>query len=75
MSIRKITDSHSTKAISEIRENKFAVSGYFISGKRSTYVDFTANTKGKDISRLYPHSSLCDTNLHSQVRKAAVAIA
>ena len=36
----------------EIEKNKFDVGGYFISGKRSTYVDFAASTKGKDISRL-----------------------
>lgn len=36
----------------EIEKNKFDVSGYFISGKKSTYVDFNASTKGKDISKL-----------------------
>jgi uncharacterized protein involved in outer membrane biogenesis len=36
----------------EIEKNKFDVSGYFISGRKSTYVDFNANTQGKDISHL-----------------------
>lgn len=40
------------KANVEIEKNKFDVTGYFISGKKNTYVNFSAGTKGKDISRL-----------------------
>lgn len=40
------------KANIEIEKNKFDVNGYFVSGKRNTYVNFTAATKGKDISKL-----------------------
>lgn len=36
----------------ELEKNPFTVSGYFIGGKRSTYVNFDAETHGKDISRL-----------------------
>jgi hypothetical protein len=40
------------KAHVDIEKNEFAVKGYFISGKKNTYVDFDADTKGKDISKL-----------------------
>jgi hypothetical protein len=36
----------------EIEANQFDVTGYFISGRKNTYVNFTAGTKGKDISKL-----------------------
>ena len=36
----------------EIEKNQFDVTGYFISGKKNTYVNVTAGTAGKDISKL-----------------------
>ena len=36
----------------EIEKSKFDVTGYFISARKNTYVNFTASTKGKDVSRL-----------------------
>jgi hypothetical protein len=40
------------KADIEVDKNKFNVAGYFIGNKKNTYVNFTANSKGKDISKL-----------------------
>lgn len=40
------------KGVIELAKNRFDVTGYFLSGKKSSYIDFTANTKGKDISKM-----------------------
>ncbi|MBS1623061.1 MAG: AsmA family protein [Bacteroidetes bacterium] len=36
----------------EIEKNKFVVNGFFVTSKRNTYVQFAANSQGKDISKL-----------------------
>ena len=36
----------------ELEQNPFSVTGYFVAGKKSTYVNFNAETHGKDISKL-----------------------
>lgn len=36
----------------EIERNQFSVSGYFVSNKRNSYVNFTAQNKGEDVSKL-----------------------